>query len=318
VFGFPETYTFHDFLVEYLIEVLGVEWAIAEAEKLPKDRHPLMWWPECIYAKRINVSAPPGLIIDQGDPPEAHAYLSAAYDVYTSAHNTPLQDYFLKRLKNPDLFHGAHYELQVIAAFFRAGFNVDFENERDSTTSHHEFTATYKLTGQAYSVECKARYFDFRSYPTWEEALPHAERVNVTRHIQRALAKKAAHPRIIFVDVSYPHVEQKEPAWIKSVLSNLRGIEERERPTDPYPSALIFFTNNDSRSFSSFDSQLTRFSILRPFKLPAWKLDWHGEMGRNPGIHALMRSLDIHKRIPHEFYRLGLKGEVLEDRKGKR
>ena len=314
IYSAPKDYTFHDFLVEYIVEVLGTDWAVAEVEKRPKDRHLLMRWAEPIYAKHHKISAPPGLIIDGDDPPEAHAYLSAAYDLHVISHNTGLQQRLINRLKSVDQFYGAYYELQVAAAFLRAGFHIEYENENDSRSSHHEFTAVYRSTGETYSVECKARFFDFSPYSTLEEALPRAEQVNITRHIQRALAKKALYSRIVFVDVNYPHIEDKKPEWVNAALRNLRGIEERERPSKPYPSAFIFFTNNDCRSFSALDKTVRRISIFLPFKLPAWNQDWNGEMRRNPGIYALLRSLDILKRIPHEFYRLGLTGEAVEGR----
>jgi hypothetical protein len=46
----------------------------------------------------------------------------------------------------------------VAASLLRAGFDIAFEDESDSRTSHCEFTATSKRTGRSFSVEAKSRH----------------------------------------------------------------------------------------------------------------------------------------------------------------
>ena len=70
------------------------------------------------------------------------AYTALAYDLYTLDHQALLQTKLVKRLKVKEQFQGARYEIYVSAAFVRAGFEMNLEDENDSTTTHCEFTAT--------------------------------------------------------------------------------------------------------------------------------------------------------------------------------
>jgi hypothetical protein len=61
----------------------------------------------------------------------------------------------IKRLKNNDNFAGAYYETFVAAAFIKAGFNLEFENEQDGQTTHCEFIATYTKQEQNFQLKQK-------------------------------------------------------------------------------------------------------------------------------------------------------------------
>ena len=92
------------------------------------------------------------------------AYLNLAYNNYLIAHNTPAQGdaivrSYVKRLKSTrsDDFVGAVFETYAAAAFLKAGFELEFENERDGSTSHVEFVATYPRTGKKFCVEVQSK-----------------------------------------------------------------------------------------------------------------------------------------------------------------
>src|SRR5271157_1332883 len=86
------------------------------------------------------------------------AYTCFAYDLYVVADNGGLDDEFLQRLKNRELFQGARHELFAEATCYRAGFTVQHENEKDGSTRHAEFTVRHAATGQLLSVEAKSSH----------------------------------------------------------------------------------------------------------------------------------------------------------------
>jgi hypothetical protein len=86
------------------------------------------------------------------------AFTCFAYDLYVVDDNGGLDDEFLQRLKNRQLFQGARHELFAEATCYRAGFSVEHENEKDGSTRHAEFTVRHAPTGQLLSVEAKSRH----------------------------------------------------------------------------------------------------------------------------------------------------------------
>ena len=86
------------------------------------------------------------------------AYTCFAYDLYVVDDNGGLDDEFLQRLKNRELFQGARHELFAEATCYRAGFTVEHENEKDESMRHAEFTVRHAATGQFLSVEAKSRH----------------------------------------------------------------------------------------------------------------------------------------------------------------
>ena len=136
--------TFHDFLSQYVKNVLDSDWGTAELGKPLEQRHPILVWYQhlCLYQKKFFQKQ--GEIFSAPMTGAVAAWLSLAYDLYTLAHNAELQKKLINRIKNVNLFPGARYETFVAAAFIRAGFEIEFENEDDRATTHCEFTATHK------------------------------------------------------------------------------------------------------------------------------------------------------------------------------
>ena len=85
------------------------------------------------------------------------AYLQLAYSLYLIAHNQNLEERLIRRLKQPDQFLPAYYEASVFGALIRAGFELEFEDETDSSTTHCEVAATFRKSGRKFSVEAKMR-----------------------------------------------------------------------------------------------------------------------------------------------------------------
>jgi len=129
----------------------------AEAAKSEDQRHPIIAWraqaaeymnAQPAQADGSRVALPTGALA---------AFTCFAYDLYIVDDNGGIDEEWLRRLKNVELFQGARHELFAEATCYRAGFTVKHEDEKDGNTRHAEFTARHKLTGQLLSVEAKSR-----------------------------------------------------------------------------------------------------------------------------------------------------------------
>jgi hypothetical protein len=145
------------------------------------------------------------------------AYLLLAYDLYILRHHGKLEKEVLRRLRIPALFIGARYELFVAATFIRAGFDIAYEDESDSSKKHPEFVATHRESRLVVSVEAKARHRDSGV------AVPTNPRV---KHLLKAAAeKKGAHPLIAMIEVSMPPEDAARlPSWVPAVEKDLAEV----------------------------------------------------------------------------------------------
>jgi hypothetical protein len=118
------------------------------------------------------------------------------------------------------------------------------------------------------------------------------------RLLQNALAKSAKHERIIFADVNLPSDQGalKEVQLHREVASKLIKLERNQRPTDPWPQAIIFFTN---RATSHWPNERAARStiLLTAINHPLFKInDASGPARQYPEIgklfHAAMELAD--------------------------
>jgi hypothetical protein len=238
---------FPDFLRDYVPQVLGLEWCKAEASKPEEERHPIITW-RAQGAAYMNAqpAQPDGSRVALPCGALA-AYTCFAYDLYVVDDNGGLDDEFLQRLKNRELFQGARHELFAEATGYRAGFTVEHENEKDGTTRHAEFTVRHAATGQLLSVEAKSRHrAGVLAMPGTPEEKP---QLRLTHLINDAVAKNPKHPLAIFVDTNLPfkwaeRVLGRQPgsaiSWPMQAL--LEQVKKHHNDMDPY--CMIIFSNH--------------------------------------------------------------------------
>jgi hypothetical protein len=298
--------TFHDFLFSYIAAVLGKEWGDGEIKKPFEDRHPIMQWYQrlCeLQAQHADDRGPDGIHQTTATGP-VMAYLGLAYDLYTLEHHSLLQDKLVRRLKVKDQFQGARYETYVAASFVRAGFDVTLEDESDHSTSHCEFIAVHRATGARYAVEAKSRHRPgVLGVPGTPQPLAEIE-ADITTLLVRALRKRADHDRIVFIDVNVPPEEGALPEseWFKKVASQLRRLEDSQRPNDPLPPAFVFFTNHPYHYVGSAEPGPNRSSIFTAINMPEFrKPDLPVIARRFPEVRELFESVTQHVEIPYEF-----------------
>jgi len=294
---FTKAKTFHEFLWEYIKSVLGSEWGNAELAKAPDKRHPLLnWYQES--AKYIN-----GHIRERG---RVHTmpsigvvsvYLRLAHNLYLIAHNQKLEERLVRRLKQPDQFLPAYYETSVFGALVRAGFELKFEDETDSSTTHCEVTATFRRSGKKFSVEAKMRQASTAS-------------VDIGRQIKKALRKKAIHARIVFAEINIPELpnDNQQVDSLQKILDDIRKREsEMLTATEPLPSAYVVITNHPFLYFT--DKSVKPWAVAEGFRLPDF--GWRATFGslkealsareKHQEMFALMRSWEENHEIPTTF-----------------
>lgn len=257
---------FPDFLRDYVPQVLGLEWCKAEAAKPEEERHPIITW-RAQGARYMNAqpTQPDGSRVALPCGALA-AFTCFAYDLYVVDDNGGLDDEFLQRLKNRQLFQGARHELFAEATCYRAGFTVEHENEKDGTTRHAEFTVRHVSTGQLLSVEAKSRHragvLAMRGTPEDKPQL------RITPLINDAVAKKPSHALVIFVDTNLPF------KWAERVLGRQAGntisrplqimldrIKKQHNDADPY--CMIIFSNHPHHyAVRDLDPQQHLLSVL--------------------------------------------------------
>ena len=295
--------TFHDFLFEYIKSAMGREWGAVELEKPLEQQHPIFHWCHRLTAFIQSYPKTPGVVNSGPLTGAVAAYLHLAYDLYSLEHNAELQKKLIARLRNRENFPGARYEVFVAATLIRAGFDIEFENEDDRSTSHCEFTATFRKTGMQFSVECKRK-----------EPNPDTGEVSLAKIgglLTAALMKTALHERIVFLDLNVPDepVELGEiPGFVRFVRGRLRKLEANVANGGKLPSAYIVLTNRPHH-YHLDKADVGTVALIDGFKIPDFKTDMeHPSLRaqleareRHVEMYELLQSMQDHMEVPSTF-----------------
>jgi len=290
--------TFHDFLFDYLKYCFEKEWWMGELKKNPQERHPILQWAVIAGEYTSQLHRKYGEIHAAPTIGAVDAYLGLSYSLYLLAHNAELQTSLVARLKHRDQFLGAYYETFVAATFIKAGFELVLEDETDVSTSHCEFTATYKETGRKFSVEAKARQGGDSS-------------PDVGGQLYRALIKRADHARIVFIELNHPRLANEEAAdeFAGQISSNLRELEGRLTiKGSPAPEAYVFLTNFPYQ-YNLDKTNINIFALSEGYKIPEFKPKLSAANIREAlrvrkehyEMFKLMDSIKKHRGVPSTF-----------------
>lgn len=248
--------TFIDFLLYYPAYVFNKDsngnWGTSELQKPLEDRHVVLKWYDGIKRfqsellkneKGFYEAAPNGVMF---------SYLLIAYDLYILRHHQSFQDSIVNRLKHQDQFQGARYELYVAAACIKAGFDVEYENEKDNENKHPELVAVHRVTKQKFCVEAKSRHREnvlgYRR-KTREQVSVGTEIADIlTRAYEKRkkFNEKICNPYVIFIDLnlhpSHGHLSLK-PFFgeVFETLGKLRQQWQTESKASPFN--LLVITN---------------------------------------------------------------------------
>lgn len=286
--------TFHDFLRDYPKLVLGKDWWMAEVGKALEDQHRILRWAVRGYEHQKAHVERNGPGTPQQMTGAISAYMRFAYDLYGLKHAVEVQKLLIDRIKCPDNFPGALYEVRVAAALLRAGFTLQPQDETDRRTTHVEFIATHTASGATYTVEAKRR---------------EGARMKINRQMHRALIKHSDHPRIVFIDTNDGRLElgrtQAGPIALVEAESLLARYE-RDPVGKTLPQAYVIATYDpDEHHLDGTDlpSGMLLWGFhhddLKP--VPTTLAQQLEMRRRHAPVFALMESMQKHRRIPSTF-----------------
>jgi hypothetical protein len=298
-------------LRDFLFGLLGKEWVEAEQVKRASERHTVLRWfyqaAECSQRSATKY----GEVYSAPMTGAARSFMNLAYNIYLISHHTEGNDIvngYIGRLKGTGLgiFAGALFETYAAAAFLKAGFKIEFENEKDGSTSHVEFVAVYPKTGKKFSVEVKTRE---RLPENREETVDDVKRLRVANKLNKALGKKAAHARVVMIEVNVPEIVTSADGWPTSALNQISENEKSDfHSGERKPSAYVFVTNH------AFHNNLTTADagmqvLATGFRIPdfgphAVHVSYKGILEareRHVEMFALMKSMETHYEIPSTF-----------------
>lgn len=291
--------TFYDFLSDYIKNALGNDWGNNELKKDFQERHPILQWYQYYWDLQQKNKTQSGEITSVSHIGASTAYFGLAYNLYLLQHNAGIQAELIRRVKLNDIgnFYGALYETYVAAHFIKAGFDLEFENEADGSSSHCEFTATHKEKKRKFLVEAKVIAPKKKGKP------------KVIAKLNDALKKQANHERIIFIDIGKPAAtfEEAKNLLLQSTES-LRKLEVSPRLNGQnLPHAYVIITNNSF--WYDLKGQNFKFAALgEGFKIPSFKHDYRAtiqngliEREKHKEVFGLLDSMHKHQEIPATF-----------------
>jgi len=297
--------SFHDFLFVYIRNCLTPEWVNSEIKKPLEERHTILQWYDSVCTFQMKNIQKEGEVHSAICTGVVGAYLSLSYDLYVLRHHSLLQDRLIDRLRDQRQFQGARYEIYVASSFVKAGFEIEFEDEADKSSTHCEFIATHRKSGKKYSVEVKSRHRrGYLGHPGDPIQAHDKIRLRIGTLINEALRKEADYTRIIFIDINMPPEEGAvfEKGWFKTLASRLNQIESNGIDGNPCPPAYTFFTNHPYHYVGENEVEPSRDFLMTAVNIPTMKVNnFQIAMNHEPPVFALWDSINKHNKVPHEF-----------------
>ena len=254
LFHSPQKETFHEFLDGLVLTTLGKNWFDEQLARPVEKQNAIVRWRSALLS----------LLKKPGDASDAlntghtltgpvKAYLGFAYDLYWLQLVNKLPETLITRLKSPG-YQGARYEVLIAAVFARAGFDIEWIDDKKATGKHPEFIATHKRTGKRVGVETKSRKrpgtYDFRGSVSPETHL----KGDVFGLYETAVkqAPQEGMPFLIFIDANVPAtVAPGVPPhgdlpvdnfpWMKAIRDGL--VDLWQATEQPSAESAVFITN---------------------------------------------------------------------------
>lgn len=235
----PGNYTFLHAVHDYALHFFSEEYLMKQESIPMKKRHPALQWMYA-YIDDVNSKIPRRI-------GASAAWIRFAYDIHTISDNANLEAKLKKKLLKYKSFQTARHELWTAALFIAAGFEINFEDESDSTKNHPEFIAIDKESGIEMAVEAKCRqrkgvlgFADGSDKPLGEE-------VGITSLLKKAYKKEDNLPLCIVIDTNLPPQTKSWNMgyWQAQIGESLKNLA-RNGYDHPCPANLILFYNDPS------------------------------------------------------------------------
>lgn len=231
--------TFIDFLQGYIPTKLGIDWWQRELKKPREKRHQILQWSEDWYNFQLqNTERINGLCRAVPDG-SGMSYIHFGYELYLVEQQGCLLPPLLKRLRNPDNFQGARYELLAAANCIESGFSIQWLDKSQQKTKHVEFIGTHQVTRDQIGVEAKSRHRDGVLGYQSIEGQRDAAALQVDDLIRKAIAKPSQYAKVAFVDLNYPPATD---GMYDQVVEAIKRVTEKYIDCT-VPLNMLIFTN---------------------------------------------------------------------------
>lgn len=237
-------YNFINAIHDHALHFFGEEMLEIEEAKAFADRHPAIQWMHAhveLYERDRDM-------FQNGN---GAAWYRFGYDLYTIRDNAKLQNELKQKLLRPNDFQAARYELKVAALCATAGFDLQFEDERDNSRTHPEFVGTDRLTGAKIAVEVKSRHRKGVLGFTGGLDLAPGVFVDVRKNILEAYKKQPGLPFYVFIDANLPPANNATMHRWECELEQTMQDLDTEGYASPCQANAIFFTNDPSHFVGS-------------------------------------------------------------------
>ena len=292
--------SWYGFLYGLLIEQIGPAWFDAETEKSEGSSHFLARWYRDICRRERDEDGH----FTRHDPANeigtTLAFRSIAYDIFCVMQAGNLSAKLMERIRHPDQFEGARYELWVAATLARAGFSIEIANEDDRSSKHGEGIATHRETGRKFWIEAKRKH---RPGFNYLQALIEKVMLKVdAKLVAAAMQKPAQDDRLIFIDVNRPPWNRSDikAPWVFAFRNSLNRLQlQKDFRDNPDRRAFVMVTNHPYHFVSNVRPDPKQHFFATAFNMPhfnspTFETDF-------PAIYALMRSITDHFAIPEDY-----------------
>ena len=284
-----------NFMAQLLVVTLGKEWFAKALESTPN--HPIISFYRDAMAWQDRHADPVTNRVTGRPSGPVSAWFLLAYDVWVLQHNQLLVP-LLDRLRDPDQFQGARYELTVFAIFVRAGFKIDANDTTDGNGRHVEFTASHMGLGERVAVEAKSKHrpgilgFASAGHSRAEQ------KTNISGLLRTALAQARRMPYVICVETNLaPSLDEAvtQRRW-DAAHEEIELIESEYRSNnEPFPANLVVVTNYPHHYGGPLDTDTPTDYVVIGVRRPAFPF-------LNPETTAeIGAALDQYGNLPLEW-----------------
>lgn len=298
IYTTPLNGTFHQFLEDYAIDLIGHQWWFHQ-EKMEKKNQSIMFQHADGFLRagiELKKKNPGQTILSIPCTGPNLAWMSLCYDLVCLTQKFSLPQTLIERLKINQYYQGARYEIAVGALMARAGFDLKWIDPvyGKQGSKWCEFNAYYKASELNFFVEVKSKH-----RPGVHNQKGEREQVLETPYdlLRNALKKVPVEGGfIIFIDLNIPlepDLTVKEYQFRSQVEHALKAIKLSSE-TSPAPfSAIIFFNFPFHYGENDSPPPLTEYLIYVP-KHPRNKLPAEIQ-------EAIRESLSNYGIIPQEI-----------------
>jgi hypothetical protein len=159
IYTTPLNGTFHQFLEEHAIALIGDDWWLDQDSKNTSEQSCLFKWADEFYRAGldIKINNPDQKMISVPNTGTRLCWMLFCYDLLCLEHRFALPKELIERLKGNISFQSARYELAIAAMLVRADFDIAWMKCSDKKSC--ELIATCRKTAWSFGVEVKSKRY---------------------------------------------------------------------------------------------------------------------------------------------------------------